>query len=459
MKRACPFLLDEEAFTALVDAFITGRPQVRTTKSVEWYRLAPWAFRAWMVATKRRRLNEAAIKAWLTHRTAKASVLVVAMQANTIALFIDFLIGRGLASTNPFRELTHKHRALGMRGIVRHLAEGRSTAALDALANVPFTGPFGDQFRRHLEHRRALGIAEGSHECYLASFERFLRERQVTDLAMVSWATIESWHQWVGQTSAHNHRYRTLVLGKFFEFLVDHGVLERSPVPELLPHERRRRTPRIYSHDEVRRILGAAAALPAHRLLPYRGPTYSLFFLLLYALGLRRTEALNLRLSDIDLEQRALTIRDGKFHKGRVLPFGPKLGARLRQFIEGNPLLHGAARDAFLFPTASHRTPRLSSKTVDITLAKLLHDLVIEARQETRAPGHHAFRHSFAVHRLERWHREGADIAVKLPLLSAFLGHVDLASTQVYLTMTPERLRLVGESFERAFGAPVRSDA
>lgn len=458
MKRTCPFL-DEDTFAPLVGAFISERTQVRTAKSEQEYRLAPWAFRAWMVSTKRKRLDEAAIKAWLIHRTAKASVLAVAFQTNIVALFVDLLVGHGLIASNPFRELTRKHRALGMRGIVRHFSEGRSTAALDAVANIPFTGPFGEHFRRHLEHRRALGIDAGSHEFYLASFERFLREQEVTDLAAVSWATIESWHRWVGQTSAHNNRYRTLVLGKFFHFLVDHEVLDCSPVPELLPHERRRRAPRIYSRDEVRRILDAAAALPAHRLLPYRGPTYSLFFLLLYALGLRRTEALNLRLSDLDFEQRALTIRDGKFHKGRALPFGPKVGARLQQYVEGNPLLRGAARDAFLFPTASHRTPRLSSKTVDITLAKLLDELKIEAHQETRAPGHHAFRHSFAVHRLERWHREGADIAVKLPLLSAFLGHVDLASTQVYLTMTPERLRLVGESFERAFGAPAGSDA
>lgn len=459
MKHICPFLLDDTVFTPLVDAFIVGRSQVRTAKSKEEYRLAPFAFRSWMLATKRKRLDEEVVKAWLVHRTSTATVLVVALQANLIALFVDFLVGRDLVPANPFRELTRRHRALGMRGIVRHFAEGRSTVALDDAGHVPFTGPFGEQFRRHLEHRRARGIDKGSHEVYLASFERFLRERKMTDLAAVSWATIESWHQWVGQTSAHNHRYRTLVLGKFFDFLVDHEVLVRSPVPKLLPHERRQKTPRIYSHDEVRRILVAAAALPAHRLLPYRGPTYSLFFLLLYALGLRRTEALNVRLNDIDLEQRSLTIRDGKFHKGRVLPFGPKLGARLHQYIESNPLLRGAARDAFLFPTASHRTPRLSSKSVDITLAKLLDELKIEARPETRAPGNHAFRHSFAVHRLERWHREDANIAVKLPLLSAFLGHVDLASTQVYLTMTPERLRLVGESFERAFGVPVRRDA
>lgn len=140
MKSACPFLLEEETFIALVDAFIAGRPQVRTAKSKEEYRLAPLAFRAWMVAAKRRPLDEDAIKAWLTHRTAKASVLAVAIQANTIALFVDFLIGRDLASTNPFRELTRKHRAIGMRGIVRHFAEGRSIAALDALAKRPVHG-------------------------------------------------------------------------------------------------------------------------------------------------------------------------------------------------------------------------------------------------------------------------------------------------------------------------------
>ena len=87
-----------------------------------------------------------------------------------------------------------------------------------------------------------------------------------------------------------------------------------------------------------------------------------------------------------------------------------------------------------------------------MTIEKLISEVGIVAPPETQRPRLHSFRHSFAVHRVERWHREGADLGVKLPLLSAFLGHRDLASTQVYLTMTPERLRLVGEAFERMFG-------
>jgi len=175
--------------------------------------------------------------------------------------------------------------------------------------------------------------------------------------------------------------------------------------------------------------------------------------LTLYALGLRREEALNLRLSDIDFSGRSITVREGKFRKGRVLPFGPRFGDALRRFIEAHPLLRTATASNFLFPTDSNRTLRLSHKTVANTLDQILRKLDITARPGTRPPGLHSFRHSFAVHRVERWHREHVDLGAKLPLLSAYLGHKELASTQVYLTMTPERLRLVGVEFERMYGS------
>ncbi len=57
-------------------------------------------------------------------------------------------------------------------------------------------------------------------------------------------------------------------------------------------------------------------------------------------------------------------------------------------------------------------------------------------------------RHSFAVHRLVAWYRQGADVQLLLPKLSTYLGHVSLAETQHYLTMTPELLREAGQRFE-----------
>ena len=61
-------------------------------------------------------------------------------------------------------------------------------------------------------------------------------------------------------------------------------------------------------------------------------------------------------------------------------------------------------------------------------------------------------RHSFAVNRLLRWYREGADVQSRLPVLSTFLGHVDVHSTQVYLTVTADLLRAANERFQQQFG-------
>ena len=65
-----------------------------------------------------------------------------------------------------------------------------------------------------------------------------------------------------------------------------------------------------------------------------------------------------------------------------------------------------------------------------------------------QSPRLHSFRHSFAVHRLTSWYREGADVQRLLPVLSTYLGHARLSDTQVYLSMTPELLQEASLRFE-----------
>jgi site-specific recombinase XerD len=64
-------------------------------------------------------------------------------------------------------------------------------------------------------------------------------------------------------------------------------------------------------------------------------------------------------------------------------------------------------------------------------------------------PRLHDLRHTFAVHRLTTWYQNGADVQRLLPKLSVYLGHVNLAGTQVYLSMTPELLRAASQRFEQ----------
>jgi integrase len=62
-------------------------------------------------------------------------------------------------------------------------------------------------------------------------------------------------------------------------------------------------------------------------------------------------------------------------------------------------------------------------------------------------PRLHDLRHTFALRRLTTWYREGKDVQKLLPLLSTYMGHVDIASTQRYLTMTPELLQEASTRF------------
>jgi site-specific recombinase XerD len=67
----------------------------------------------------------------------------------------------------------------------------------------------------------------------------------------------------------------------------------------------------------------------------------------------------------------------------------------------------------------------------------------------------HDLRHAFAVHRLLRWYRDGADVQAKLPLLATYLGHRTFLSTQLYLTATPELLAEASRRFHDGFGSVV----
>ena len=74
---------------------------------------------------------------------------------------------------------------------------------------------------------------------------------------------------------------------------------------------------------------------------------------------------------------------------------------------------------------------------------------VIRRDNSRYQPRLHDLRHTFAVHRLTAWYKEGSDVQKYLPILSEYLGHTRLSSTSVYLTMTPALLEEAGKLFQR----------
>jgi integrase len=234
-------------------------------------------------------------------------------------------------------------------------------------------------------------------------------------------------------------RYRAnkrTVLAGFYRYAISRGHATHSPLPADEPKEPSSAPPYIYSRDELRRLLAAVDGC-RKQAVQLQADTFRTLLLLLYGTGLRPGEALQLTLADIDLPTRLLTVHDGKFSQTRLVPLGPQLARALEAYAarcatSGTPLVHGTLNGAF---------------------AQLRCAADVRGAQAARhQPRLHDLRHTFAVHRLIAWYRQGADLQRMLPLLSVYLGHASLAGTQVYLSMTPELLHEAALRFERYAG-------
>jgi integrase/recombinase XerD len=216
----------------------------------------------------------------------------------------------------------------------------------------------------------------------------------------------------------------------FYRHLRREGTIAHDPTAELRGPRTTRRLPRVLSRDEVARLLREPrgtepAALRDRSLLE-----------VMYACGLRVSEAAGLELLDIDLEERVLRAR-GKGSKERLVPIGRQAVAAVRAYCErGRPILLGAGPTRESAPAGGGASPLfLNHRGSGLTRQGLYKIIQGHARRAglERKMSPHTLRHTFATHLLAG----GCD----LRSLQEMLGHADLATTQVYTHLSAERLK------------------
>ena len=240
-------------------------------------------------------------------------------------------------------------------------------------------------------------------------------------------------------------------LAGFYRYAISRGYASSSPLPDNEPKPPKSRPPYIYSRDELCRLLSAVETFQPY-VVQLDSQTLRTLLLLLYGAALRGGEARSLTVDDVDLSAAVLTVRNAKFYKSRLVPVGSQLADRLRNYVEiraNRPFSQGRAST---FLANMDGTP-LHKDTVYNAFVRLLRHAGIESTDGSRqAPRLHSLRHSFAVHQLTDWYRQGADVQRLLPVLSTYLGHARLRHTQVYLSMTPELLHQAALRFEHYAG-------
>jgi integrase/recombinase XerD len=297
---------------------------------------------------------------------------------------------------------------------------------------------------RYVCHKQSLGYRYTTEVRILRSFYKMVGDKQIENvdakavLAFISGKgpITENWVK----------KYR--VLSGFYRYALSRRLVRSSPLPRNVPKPTVVAfIPYIYSHEELKRLLNAIPTVCAGR-TPIDEDVLYTFILLLYGTGLRLGEALALTLSDLDLSQAYLHVHKTKFFKSRLVPLGKDLNTLLTEHVFRRNECHNATIDAPLF-CLRDGSPLSQSAIGNAFRRMRKYAGVWREGGARRQPRLHDLRHTAAVHRLISWYQNGSNLQDMLPKLATYLGHVDLSSTQRYLTMTPELLDLASRRFEQ----------
>lgn len=263
------------------------------------------------------------------------------------------------------------------------------------------------------------GVSRLTVEAYTRDILRFVESLGTREVSTIDRLQVE---RFLDMLRKEGKKVRSILralssLRGFMKFLVLEGEIKQDPCANMDSPKRTLSIPSFLSEKEMERLLN----LPFHG---KTGPRDRAILELLYASGLRVSELVNLRLSDLNMEGGFLIVV-GKRSKERIVPIGRSALSAIRAYLEAS-----RPKGPFLFQ--GKKGGRITRQAVWKIVKKY-------GRLIASKVSPHTIRHSFATHLL----KGGAD----LRSLQLLLGHGDISSTQIYTHVERERLREAVEKF------------
>jgi integrase/recombinase XerD len=440
----------------IVDRYLS-RLRLRYPMSPIYYRQTLRSFQDVVVRRRSSQITQDTLETWLSEHSLVCARSTVLHRARIINRFLDYLVKEGLIISNPVADLRAKYNAKSDKAILRALLEPDPGRALEALRQLPpFGSVLGDKMRNHIALMRTRGYRYQTQAYWLRRFDRFLQAHpQLSDKPV----SVMLQH-WAAARPTANHAAEcervARVLAKAQHHLDPTTKLRR---PDLRPAQqvmREWRRPYIYNPSEVRRLLDIARSYPSPR-APLRPISLYTMLVLAYCAGLRLGELARLNLADVDLSTGTITIRETKFFKSRILPLAGSALSALKEYLKAR--LEAKApqsADSGLF-WHDQGNARYTPHGIAWCLVDILRRAGIKPQKGKTGPRIHDLRHSFVVNRIIEWYRSGINPQDRLPFLATYLGHRNINSTLVYITVTQDLLQQASERFRMFAIEGVRS--
>lgn len=241
------------------------------------------------------------------------------------------------------------------------------------------------------------------------------------------------------------HYKKEILMRDFASYMVANGHPAYIPQVKSAPEKRCQRIPYIFKAEQLSDLFSAIDAYP-HKKTSNRTAIDPVLFRLLYGCGLRISEALNLKLKNIDADNGILTILHAKNNKDRLVPMAGSLNERVKELVS---TYHKFGNDeSYLFPSMTGN--RTDHSTAYVRYRDYL--LMADIPHSNAGPRLHDLRHTFAVSCLKKWVLSGEEVSSLMPYLAAYMGHSDFRASQYYLRLTAELYPDIISRTEAEFG-------
>lgn len=289
--------------------------------------------------------------------------------------------------------------------------------------------------QHYIDVQRACGFKFQCQADFLHSFAAFAsakNQQYVQGSTAIEWAGLAC--------SRPQRAHRLWIVIRFARFARSDDPRHEVPPPVFGSETWPRRVPYILTQDEVALLLQEAAHYGTH---PIQGATYSTLFGLLACTGLRISEAIRLRFSDITPD--GLIVHNTKFRKSRLVVLHSSARSALEQYLLQRRAFAPLSDQVFV----SVRGTPLICESVDVVFRKLAQRIGLPRGPGLPRATPHSLRHTFAVRALQRCPNERDQITRHMLALSTHLGHVNAAATYWYLQATPDLMQDIAQCCER----------
>lgn len=259
------------------------------------------------------------------------------------------------------------------------------------------------------------GLSENTVEAYRQDIEDFFNNITISQPSKVTPQAVSSYLSYLTKSGRKPTTMARKIssLKRFFIYLVENDKIKENPVSSYSSPKIARYHPDYLSVREIEQIIDSIDEKSKE------GKRNKAIIELLYGCGLRISELINLKISDIEFEAGFLKVL-GKGNKQRLVPLGECASKAMQDYIESKEKLNNIASSKMLLVS---RLGRIYSR---VGLWKVIKN-IIKKSGVTKKISPHTFRHSFATHLLEG----GADLRI----VQEMLGHADISTTQIYTSI------------------------